>query len=541
VHSPLPADGTLVTWFRDAAGRHPEATAIEVAGERVRYRELGDLVDRLATRLREARGRPPEVVGLLAGRSLAAYAGYLAALRLPATVVPLNPAYPVARTARMCRSAGVDLIVADDAGAAQVPDLVARVPADPATLTLTAGGPLPWHWQLETSPYPEPYRGRPDDVAYVVFTSGSTGEPKGAPIRHRHVRDLLCYGIEWYGLGPGTRFAQAFDLTFDGSLLAMFLAWTTGGALVVPRAEEVLAPADLVAAQQITHWNSVPSVISLALRQGTLPAGSMPGLRVSLFGGEGLTADQARAWAAAAPRSAIENVYGPTELTVVCSGYRLPADRARWPDTRTGTVPIGHVYPHLESVVLTPDGLPGAEGELCVRGSQRFDGYLDPADNPGRFVLLDDDRATVSQDLAVPADAWYRTGDLVRVGPDGDLVHLGRIDEQVKIRGYRVELGEIESVLRSHPAVREAVVLAIPGSAAGAGSAAEPVLHAVYTADPAHPADPPHPVVPAELAALAEQHLPAYMRPRHYRWTADLPVNANGKIDRRRLAAELAG
>ena len=169
MHSALP-DGALSTWFRDSTHQHAEATAIDVTGERVRYRELRDLVDRL------------------------------------------------------CHSARVDLIIADDASAAQLPDLATRPRTGTATLTLTAAGRVPWYWQLDTAPYPEPYRGRPDEVAYVVFTSGSTGEPKGAPIRHHHARDLLRYGIERYGLGPGSRFAQAFDLTFDGSLLAMFLA-----------------------------------------------------------------------------------------------------------------------------------------------------------------------------------------------------------------------------------------------------------------------------------------------------------------------------
>jgi non-ribosomal peptide synthetase component F len=233
----------------------------------------------------------------------------------------------------------------------------------------------------------------------------------------------------------------------------------------------------------------------------------MPELRWSLFGGEQLTLDQARAWAAAAPHSVIDNLYGPTEVTVSCTGYRLPADPAQWPVTSNGTVPIGAIYPHLEAVVLTEDGTAGAEGELCIRGSQRFDGYLDPAHDQGCFVHLDGG-----------ADAFYRTGDRVQVGPDGVMVHVGRLDDQVKLRGYRVALGEIEAALRAHPKVREAVVLATP------------TLHAVYTGEP---------VDDTELAAVVAERLPPYMRPERYRWVAALPVNPNGKVDRRRIAAEL--
>jgi acyl-CoA synthetase (AMP-forming)/AMP-acid ligase II len=158
-----------------------------------------------------------------------------------------------------------------------------------------------------------------------------------------------------------------------------------------------------------------------------------------------------------------------------------------------------------------------------VRGSQRADGYLDPAHNQGRFAYLEQWRDRPDGDAAagVTEQAWYRTGDLVRTGPGGVMLHLGRLDEQVQIRGYRVELGEIEAVLRADPRVREVVVLAVPP---------EPTLHAVYTGQLADP---------EELAALAARRLPAYMRPAGYQHREQLPANTNGKVDRRRLVAEL--
>jgi amino acid adenylation domain-containing protein len=519
-----PPPTTLFTRFRDCALRYPDATAIEVAGETVRYRELLDLSERLASRLVDVAGGRPVAVALLAARSLAAYAGYLAALRLGATVVPLGPGFPVDRNALMCRSCRVDVIVADQAGAGRLGELAAQTGA--ATVSLRAAGATPWYWTL-TDPWSEPYNGTPAEVAYVVFTSGSTGEPKGVPIRHRYFEPYLTYCIDRYAAGPGARLSQAFELTFDASVFDMFVSWCSGATLVVPQPAQLLAPVRFIAGRRLTHWFSVPSVISLARGAGMLPDDSMPELRWSIFGGEQLTHDQARAWAAAAPHSAIDNLYGPTELTVSCAAYRLPADPAHWPATQNGTVPIGQVHPHLEWTVLGEDRLPAAVGELCVRGSQRFEGYLNPAHNPGSFVLPDgsgnvDQRATVGDEL-VPAGAWYRTGDRVQCTAEGLLTHLGRIDDQLKVRGYRIEPGEIESVLREHPKVLDVVVLAVGATA--------PTLHAVYTGEP----------VDAALAAYADGRLPAYLRPEHYRRVEQLPVNTNGKVDRRRLAAELAG
>jgi amino acid adenylation domain-containing protein len=503
---------TLFHWFRDTVERSPGATALEVGGDAYTYADLHDIVERLAGAIRQAGLGPPggvpggvpgavPAVGLLAARSLAAYAGYLATLRAGATVVPLNPAFPPARNAQMCRSAGVSVVLADEHGAGCVGEVLADIAAPALHLTgdWTAAGRLPGHG---SPAHPEP---GPDDVAYTLFTSGSTGRPKGVPIRHRNVDAYLAYCLDRYPAGPGSRFSQTFDLTFDPSVFDMFVAWGSGATLVVPQPDEILTPVRWVNEQRITHWFSVPSVVSLARRLRMLTPGCMPGLRYGLFAGEQLTLQQARAWADAAPGSVLENLYGPTELTVTCTGYRLPADPASWPATGNGTVPIGEVYPHLDAVV-------DDDGELCVRGPQRFGGYVDPAHDEDRFVTVDG------------AGRYYRTGDRVRREPAG-LVHYGRLDDQVKLRGYRIELGEVETALREHPRVQDAVVLAV-----GDGDAT--TLEAIYTGDPAAAAD---------LPGLCGARLPAYMVPSRVHHVASLPTNANGKTDRRRLADLVTG
>jgi amino acid adenylation domain-containing protein len=502
-------------WFRQTALRHPGLTALEVAGARLSYGTLDELATGLCAGIIRAAGRPPSAVGLCCTRSVAAYAGYLAAARAGAAVVPLSPVAPVSRNGMVCQAAGTEVIITDDSGSEQAAELMAGTGA--ATLRLT--GPDWWGGRLGGGSPPRT-RPAPGDLAYVLFTSGSTGRPKGVPIRHRQLADYVAFCARRYRVGPGSRLSQTFDLTFDPSVFDMLVTWFSGATLVVPQQEELLTPARFVARNEITHWFSVPSVISLARQLRGLRPGSMPSLRWSLFAGEQLTLDQASAWAAAAPASTVENLYGPTELTVTCTYYRLPGQQDQWPATSNGTVPIGRPNPHLEALLL---GEGSREGELCVRGSQRFDGYLDPADNENRF--LQPDQSGPGRNGGPGPRDWYRTGDRVR-WEDGELIHLGRADDQVKISGHRVEPGEIESVLRDHPGVRDVVVIATCGDSAGT------VLHALYTGDPAPEED---------LTSHVRRRLPEYMVPARIRHLPELPLNANGKIDRSRLRRQLSG
>jgi acyl-CoA synthetase (AMP-forming)/AMP-acid ligase II len=213
----------------------------------------------------------------------------------------------------------------------------------------------------------------------------------------------------------------------------------------------------------------------------------------------------------------IVNAYGPTELTLACADYTLPADEARWPRTANDTVPIGRLYPHLESVVIDADGNLADEGELCVRGGQRFDGYLDPADNASRFVACTGDRAVTVSNEPLNREHYYRTGDVVR-REAGEWVHVGRLDEQVQVRGYRVELGEVEAELRRTDGVQTAVVIA---TRRGGGTE----LVGFYTG--ALPV--------ADVRRALRRRLPIYMVPRRLVQLRRIPRNANGKFDRPQL------
>jgi amino acid adenylation domain-containing protein len=379
---------------------------------------------------------------------------------------------------------------------------------------------------LAASPGPLPeYATRPDDVAYVLFTSGSTGKPKGVPITHSCVAAYVERNIARFEVGPGSRVSNTFDITFDPSIFDLFVTWGGGGTLVSPNRTDLLTPVEYLVNGRITHWFSVPSIVSVSANLGNLPTGLPTVLRHSIFIGEQLTYGQAAAWHAVAPQARIDNVYGPTELTVACTEYRLPADPADWPVTSNDTVPIGPVYDNLEHVIVGEDGREANDGELCVRGVQRFGGYLEPEHNRDRFLRADGERFVPSPATTVEPSYYYRTGDRVR-WENAELVHLSRMDHQLKIRGYRVELGEIEAAIARHSGVTQAVVIAIAGDT---GDSVE--LVGFYTGAA---------VPERQFVRWLRDFLPIHMVPRKLLHLTELPLNANGKIDRAALRASAA-
>jgi amino acid adenylation domain-containing protein len=490
------------------ARRHPDAIALETAQDEVlTYRELTAAAERIGRGLWSTFGAVPARIGLIGSKSARSYAAYLAILKLGSTIVPINRAAPVARLRTIIESARLSLVLTDETTAQLGSDglSVVEIPS----------------LGSDSSVRPAEAPHRAESVAYIMFTSGSTGRPKAVPISHASALSFVSHNIARYGIGPGDRMTQTFDFSFDVSVYDLFVAWGAGATLVAPGPLDLVHPARWVTERGLTHWASVPSVVSAAGGLGELAAGSMPSLRLSLFIGEQFTREQAAAWQRATPDGVVENFYGPTELTVAVSAYRLAADSRAWPETANRTIPIGRIYDHLEAVIIA-DGRAATEGELCVRGPQRFAGYLDVRDNAGRFFT--DDFAILPDGCSPEPADWYRTGDLVRRAPDGVLTHLGRLDSQVKIRGFRVELPEIEGALRLHPNVSDAAVFAVLGRAGSHELAA----FYVGTATDAR-----------ELRNHLAQTLPAYMVPRRLVRLAAFPLTSNGKVDRLALATML--
>jgi amino acid adenylation domain-containing protein len=514
---PIGLSSSFLRW----AAESPDRRALEVEGCTLTYGELARRARAIAATLIEhGADHGPPLTAVLAHRSATAFAGVLGALARGHGYVPLNPGFPPGRNRAMLDRAGCETLIVDSAARSDVSSLLEGLDRELLLVLPDEGYVEPYarEWaphRVVAAPEPsakelrEPLPVAPDDPAYLLFTSGSSGVPKGVAVTHANVRAFLDAVAERYELTQDDRFSQTFNLTFDLSVFDMFAAWDCGACVCCPSDKSLLNPADFIRRSGITVWFSVPSIGLFMRRLGVLKPASFPTLRWSLFCGEALPEALAREWSETAPGSTVENLYGPTEATIACTAYRWDSNRS--PDgSELGLVPIGHPLGAMSTLVARDDlreVRPGEAGELLLSGPQVVRGYWN------------DDEATNRSFVSVGGRSYYRTGDRVR-RPSGDepLRYLGRLDNQIKVLGHRVELGEVEAAIREETGVDAVVAVGWPRSASGAAGIA------AFVADTG--------VDSAALRAGLARRLPGYMVHRELRLAAELPVNANGKWDR---------
>ena len=524
----IPTDFHLVRVFHEIAQRFPQAPAIRWGNGLIDYQTLEARAVAVAQRIERSIGSGRRVA-VVADKSQGTYVGLLGALYSGNTYVPLSKVYPDARNAQILDLARVDAIVYEASRSNWVRTLVAASERKPLHIELDQVMPSDAASAAEAADRLA-NQALAQVPAYILFTSGSTGTPKGVPITHANVLHYLDAVSERFKFQQTDVFTHNFELTFDLSVFDMFVPWRHGAHFCVPDLADIASPQRYLSRHGITVWFSVPSTIAVLRRNGTLKASIFPSLRLSFFCGEALTWEAADAWAEAAPQARLHNLYGPTELTISCFAYEVPARYSdiRRRDAQSATVPIGWIHEGHRYLLLNGRGERahrGEDGELCVAGSQRFSGYFDaPAKSlESHVVWAHDDGA-----LAL----YYRTGDLAREAGRAGLQYIGRIDHQVKINGFRIELEEVERAIRRlderyHPVVRS--------MAAGAGDAALRTLVAFISWS----GDEPDERRPAEwIKHRLKATLPYYMVPEQIVWIdGDFPVNANGKIDVKALSS----
>lgn len=523
---PQPRQRNLWSGFLRSSERFPERPALEVEGRRFTYAELRQKAETIAaTLLRCDEGGEPRLTAVFAYRSAVAFSGVLAALLRGHGYVPLNRTFPPERTRTMLERSECRAVVVDQASAAQLDRILPGIDR-PLTLLLpevqeVSGLRAQWpHHRilgatdLVASPAGLPVAADPDAVAYLLFTSGSTGIPKGVMVAQRNVLSYLDFVVPRYRLHEGDRCSQTFDMTFDLSAHDMFVTWESGACLCCPTQKALIKPGAFIVQSRLTTWFSVPSTAVFMKRLGMLKPGMYPGLRLSLFCGEALPVEVAKGWGEAAPQSILENIYGPTELTIACTTYRWSREHSP-AECELGVVPIGEPMTGMEALLVDEELRevpPGAPGELLMTGPQMTLGYWRDPEKTAKAFLVPPGRTKTH----------YRTGDRVRrPAPDRPLVYLGRVDNQIKVLGHRVELGEIEAAVREASGVDGVVALGWPKAPGGAGGVE--VFLQTETADR------------AALTRTLASRLPGYMVPRRIHCLPAFPVNSNGKFDRKQL------
>ncbi len=493
----------------EVAQEDPSRPALIVDGETWSYAELVAAASQLASRFPVAADDEPQpITAVMAERHASSYVGILAARIAGHAYVPLNVNHPSQRNATILANSGARRVICGVNAQDSLAEILSAAGIDAGSMPVIDCGEYKDDFRTEAASEYACRRQSLEDLAYILFTSGSTGNPKGVPIQNAQLEAYLEAAGGMVGVQPHDRFSQTFELTFDLSVHDLFLCWENGAALVVASEKELRMPADYIQRHHITCWFSVPSLAYQVRLQEDLRPGAFPSLRSSLFCGEALPTVVATEWAQAAPNSVVENWYGPTEATIACSRYILsdaPID--------DDTVPIGKAFDNMELLVLDADRSPlpvGEPGELFLAGAQVATGYLnDPEKTAASFMTLPDGKQA------------YRTGDRAVFGDDGNVRFLGRVDNQVKVRGFRIELGEIEAVLRRASGGLNAVAMAWPGGTEIATSVV--AAFETETADI------------AGIQAQAEQALPDYMVPATIFCVPEFPKNASGKVDRRGL------
>jgi amino acid adenylation domain-containing protein len=493
--------------FEAQAAQTPDAAAIEFCGRQLTYRELNSKANQFAHYLINRGVGPEAIVGVSLDRSFEMLVAILGVLKTGAAYVPLDPTYPRDRIAFMIQNTAARIVITQK-------HLASNIDGDAELINIDEAGPI---FANESFANPD-VAVSSRQVALVLYTSGSTGNPKGVMLEHRSLVNFATVAKSSYGINSADRVLQFGSLSFDLSAEEMLISLTTGACLVLRTAEMIGAPEDFLA--RCEEWKltvlDLPTVywheLTDALNKKNL---ALPeNIRLVIIGGEKASADRVVAWnRIVGNRVRLLNTYGPTETTIAVTLCDLSKEASRLEKLS----PIGRPFPNATVYVLDSTLRPvpvGIAGELHIGGPGVARGYLNRADLTSQKFIAN----PFSDD---PNDRLYRTGDIVRYHEDGNLEFLGRSDNQIKIRGFRVELEEIERAIRSHQAIENCVVIATDGDD-------KRLVAYVITSEGSRDAI-------GDLRNFLKTKLPSYMIPAAFEVIDEFPLTSGGKINRRAL------
>lgn len=508
-----------------AARKYPEYDAFRFLDQSISYSELDDASTRLAGCLQELGVIRGDRVAIYLNKSLECAIAIYGVLKAGAAYVPLDPGAPASRHCLIIREGGISYLISHDARERQVRQLVDQCgSALKAVVGLSCDSigrvkTVSWETIGDRKAMPVDCRGRTgDDVAYIMYTSGSTGAPKGIVHTHHSGLSYALMAAELYELTPADRLSNLPPLHFDQSIFDYFSGPAVGACTVIISEAYARLPAslsELMEREKLTVWYSVPFALVQLLLHGVLEQRDLSSLRRVLFGGEPFPTKYLARLASLWPHARFCNVYGPAEVNQ-CTFHFLPS----YVECDQPAVPIGKECPNVELLIVDELDRPvedGQQGELLVRTPTMMRGYFQRPDLDAEAFFFRENSGGIS-------DRFYRTGDLV-INRGGDLYFLGRSDRQVKLRGYRVELDEVEAVFDKHPEVEQ--------SAACITSKSD--QHPTLKLAVCRQAD--SRCSESELRRHAAHLLPAYAVPDIIHFVDEFPRTSSGKIDRNRLCA----
>ena len=511
------------------AEQRGDAVALKLGPAELTYGELERASNRLARVLIEIGCEWGDRICLVAEKSPTTIMAMLGVLKAGCAYVPIDIASPVARTARIVRSADPTAILVSKAGSELLDGLISEGAITPETRlgalnhelverasTRYAFGPDDHASQVDD---PLSERGAETDAAHILFTSGSTGEPKGVVITHANVRAFVEWAIAYFGTRPGDRISGHPPLHFDLSTFDIYGTFHAGAELHLVPSSAILPRqlAAFISESQLTQWFCVPSTMTYMAKLEAVPEEGFPSLERVLWCGEVLPTPVPIHWMRRLPQARFTNLYGPTEATIASSYFTV----SEIPGDPTAPIPIGVPCAGEDLLVLDERLQPapaGEIGDLYIGGVGLSPGYWRDEEKT-RAAFVPDPRP------GREGARLYRTGDLARLDANGLLEFLGRTDSQIKSRGYRIELGEVEAAINALPEIGECAVVGVPSD----GFEGTAICCAFA------PAEDVGEVSITQLRAAAAETLPSYMLPSRWLPMQSLPKNVNGKVDRRRL------